>query len=159
MQLSAHYTLTRAEALRGNRTFKRRWYGVSVGSGLLLVLLGLSGAWLAPGQRAMGVFLAFDGLVFAAMPEMVLRWALLKRGALPQAPVEAAFDDEGLWIRSGGAEGRLGWNAFNAIHRRGGFWIFRLAANRAVLVPERALGAAGNEALAAFLRDRKRLKE
>ena len=158
MHLTAHYTLSSAEALRGNRAFKRLSYVLSLSVGLMLLILGLGGAALAPAQGQAGLFLALAGLLFAALPEVVLRWALNKRGALAQAPIEAAFNDEGIHLLSGGGEGHLPWEVFLRADRRSGFWILRLSSRQAVLVPERALDDTGNQTLASLLHDRKLLK-
>ncbi len=155
MHVTARYTLTPAEALRGNRAFRRRWYVGSLLTGLVLAGLGTSGALLAPEARQPGLFLALAGLLFAVLPEVLLRRALARRGALPQAPVEALLTDTGLTLRSGGGEGTLPWAGLRAIRRRGGFWIFQVSARQAVLVPERALDAAGTAELAGFLAARK----
>ena len=156
MQITAHYTLTADEALRGARTFKRLWYQVSVGAGLGLVLLGALS--LAPGQRVPGLFLMMNGLLFALLPEAVLRMARRRRGADAYTPVEVVFDDEGLTLRTESSEGGLPWSGFTRIQRQSGFWIFRTAPSRAVLLPERALDAAASAELEAFLRARKLLR-
>ena len=155
MRLHARFALTHAEALRGNRAFKRTSYVLSVLAGLMLLVGGLVGAILSPSQRVMSLFLAFDGLLLACLPELALRWALIRRGPSPQAPVEVAFHEEGLLYRAGGAEGEVPWEAFSDIHRRSGFWLFRLTSHRAVLVPERALSASDSQILEAFLRARR----
>ena len=56
MRLTAHYTLTPDEALRGTRAFKRYSYGVSVGAGLLLLLMGYASNQM--GSRGQGIFIA-----------------------------------------------------------------------------------------------------
>jgi len=157
MQITAHYTLTADEALRGARTFKRIWYQVSVGAGVGLMLLGAYS--LAPGPpRVPGLFLILNGLLFALLPEMVLRLARRRRGADAYTPVEVVFDDEGLTLRTEASEGGLPWADFAKIQRQSGFWIFRTTPSRAVLLPERALDAAASAELEAFLRARKLLQ-
>jgi hypothetical protein len=158
MHISATYTLTPDEALRGVRAFKRLWYQVSVGFGLGLILLGVTAAALAPGQRGPGLFLALNGLLFAALPEAVLRMARRRRGPDAYTPVEVLFDDEGLTLRTESSEGGLPWTGFTRIQRHSGFWIFRTAPSRAVLLPERALEPAAATELAAFLQARKLMK-
>jgi len=156
MHLTAAYTLTPDEALRGARTFKRIWYQVSVGAGLGLMLLGAFN--LAPGPRVPGLFLILNGLLFAGLPEIVLRLARRRRGADAYTPVEVVFDDEGLTLRTEASEGGLPWSDFASIQRQSGFWIFRTGPSRAVLLPERALDAAASAELEAFLRGRKLLR-
>ena len=56
MQIIAQYTLTPEEALRGTRAFKRLWYNVSVGSGLLLLLMAYASNQM--GARGQGIFMA-----------------------------------------------------------------------------------------------------
>jgi hypothetical protein len=158
MQIHAQYTLTPDEALRGVRAFKRTWYQVSVGAGLALILLGLAAALFAPGQRVPGVFLMLNGTLFAALPEAVLRMARRRRGSEAYAPVDVAFDDEGLTLRTEASEGGLPWSAFTAIRRHSGFWIFRTGPSQAVLLPERALDPAASAELEAFLKARNLLK-
>ncbi len=154
MHITATYTLTSGEALRGARTFKRIWYQVSVGAGVGLMLLGAYS--LTPGQqRVPGLFLILNGLLFALLPEIVLRLARRRRGADAYTPVEVVFDDEGLTLRTESSEGGLPWADFAKIQRQSGFWIFRTAPSRAVLLPERALDAAACAELEAFLRVRK----
>ncbi|HEY3399375.1 MAG TPA: YcxB family protein [Geothrix sp.] len=154
MQITAHYTLTPDEALRGARTFKRIWYQVSMGAGVGLMLLGAYS--FVPGQqRVPGLFLILNGLLFALLPEVVLRMARRRRGADAYTPVEVVFDDEGLTLRTESSEGGLPWTGFQKILRQSGFWIFRTAPSRAVLLPERALDAAACAELEAFLRARK----
>ncbi|WP_243302363.1 YcxB family protein [Geothrix oryzisoli] len=156
MHITATYTLTANEALRGARTFKRIWYQVSVGAGLGLMLLGAFN--LAPGQRVPGLFLILNGLLFAGLPEVVLRLARRRRGADAYTPVEVVFDDEGLTLRTDASEGGLPWTGFAKIQRQSGFWIFRTGPSQAVLLPERALDAAASAELEAFLRARKLLR-
>lgn len=158
MHILAQYTLTPAEALRGTRAFKRLWYLGSMGSGAVMVLLGLAGAWAPEGQRGLGLFMAFNGLLFFLLPEAVLRWARLRRGAQAYSPMEVMLSDEGLTLRTESTEGGLPWTSFAAIQRRSGFWIFRISPSQAVLVPERALDADASTKLEAFLRDRKLMK-
>jgi len=150
MHITATYTLTADEALRGVRSFKRIWYQVSVGAGVGLAMLGAFN--LASGQRVPGLFLVLNGLLFALLPEAVLRMARRRRGADAYTPVEVVFDDEGLTLRTEASEGGLPWSGFTKIQRQSGFWIFRTAPSRAVLLPERALDAAASAELEAFLR-------
>jgi hypothetical protein len=157
MHILVQYTLTPAEALRGTRAFKRLWYGVSMGSGAVMLLLGLVGALAPEGQRGLGLFMAFNGLLFLVLPEAVLRWARLRRGAEAYSPMAITLSDEGLTLRTEATEateGGLPWTAFAGIQRRSSFWIFRISPSQAVLVPERALGAAASAELEAFLRTR-----
>ena len=156
MHITATYTLTADEALRGARTFKRTWYQVSVGAGLGLVILGVFS--LGPGLRLPGLFLILNGLLFALLPEGVLRLARRRRGADAYTPVEVVFDDEGLTLRTEASEGGLPWTGFEKIQRQSGFWIFRTGPSRAVLLPERALEAAASAELETFLRARKLLQ-
>ena len=158
MKILAQYTLTPAEALRGTRAFKRVWYAVSVGSGALLVLLGITSLLAPQGERGLGVFMIFNGLLFAVLPESVLRWARLRRGARAYSPMEVQLDDEGLTLRTETSEGGLPWTSFAGIQRHSGFWFFRSSRSQAVLVPERAIDAAAGSELEAFLRERKLLK-
>ena len=158
MKILAHYTLTPAEALSGTRAFKRVWYAVSVGSGGLLILLGITSLLVPQGERGLGVFMIFNGLLFAVLPESVLRWARLRRGARAYSPIEVQLDDEGLTLRTEASEGGLPWASFSAIQRHSGFWIFRSGRSQAVLIPERAMEAAASSELEAFLRERKLLK-
>jgi len=158
VKILAQYTLTPAEALSGTRAFKRLWYGVSVGSGALLILLGAVSLLAPQGERGLGVFMMFNGLLFAVLPESVLRWARLRRGARAYSPMEVELDDEGLTLRTETSEGGLPWAAFAGIQRHSGFWIFRSSRSQAVLVPERAIDAAASSELEAFLRERKLLK-
>ncbi|WP_257312551.1 YcxB family protein [Geothrix fuzhouensis] len=154
MHITAHYTLTADEALRGARSFKRIWYQVSVGAGVGLVLLGAYSLATGP-QRVPGVFLILNGLLFSLLPEAVLRLARRRRGVDAYTPVEVVFDDEGLTLRTEASEGGLPWADFAKIQRQSGFWIFRTAPSRAVLLPERALDAAAATELEVFLRARK----
>ena len=156
MQILAHYTLTADEALRGARTFKRLWYQLSVGAGVGLMVLGVFN--LGPGQRVPGLFLLLNGMLFALLPELVLRMARRRRGTDAYTPVEVLLDDEGLTLRTEASEGGLPWASFAKIQRQNGFWIFRTAPSRAVLLPERALDAAASAELEAFLRARKLLQ-
>lgn len=158
MQITAHYTLTADEALRGVRAFKRLWYQVSVGAGLGLMLLGLAAMLLAPGQGVPGLFMVLNGLLFAALPEGVLRMARRRRGANAYTPVDVAFDDEGLTLRTEASEGGLPWSGFTEIRRHSGFWIFRTGPSQAVLLPERALEPAAAAELEAFLQGRGLMK-
>jgi len=158
MQITAHYTLTPAEALRGTRAFKRRWYAMSLGSGALLTLMGLGNLILSPDQRGLGVVMLLNGLLFLLLPELVLRWARLRRGAHAYTPMAVTFDDEGLTLRTDSAEGGLAWSAFELIQRRSGFWIFRVGPSQAVIVPERALAGTAEAQLTAFLQGRNLLK-
>ena len=155
MELTARYTLTPSEARRGTRAFRRSWYVGSLVGGLALAGLGGIGAGLVPAARTSGLFLALAGLLFAILPEVVLRRALARRGALAQAEVEATLTEAGLFLRSGRTEGQLAWESFRTTRRRGGFWIFEVTANQAVLVPERAFDGPGNTVLARFLEARK----
>lgn len=158
MDLTAQYTLTPAEALRGTRTFKRRWYALSVASGVLLILMGLTSFSLATEQRGMGAIMLLNGLLFLVLPEAVLRWARLRRGAEAYPPMEITFNDEGLTLRTETSEGSLAWEAFEDICRRDGFWIFRINRSQAVIIPGRALDDGASAELAAFLRAKGRLK-
>jgi YcxB-like protein len=158
VNILARYTLTPSEALRGARTFQRSRYAVSVGSGLLLVLLGTASLLAPQGERALGAFMIFNGLLFAVLPEAVLRWARLRRGARACTPMEVELDEEGLTLRAESGEGGLPWTAFAAIRRHGGFWIFRMSRSRALLIPERALEGATGAELERFLRERKLMK-
>ena len=156
MHITAHYTLTADEALRGARTFKRIWYQVSVGAGVGLMLIGAYS--LTSGPRVPGLFLILNGLLFAGLPEVVLRLARRRRGADAYTPVEVVFDDEGLTLRTEASEGGLPWSDFEKIQRQSGFWIFRTTPSRAVLLPERALEVAASAELETFLRARKLLR-
>jgi hypothetical protein len=156
MNITATYTLTADEALRGARTFKRLWYQVSVGAGVGLMLLGVFN--LGPGRGVPGLFLILNGLLFALLPEIVLRMARRRRGADAYTPVAVVLDDEGLTLRTEASEGGLPWAGFERIQRQSGFWIFRTGPSRAVLLPERALDEASSAELAAFLRARKLLR-
>lgn len=93
-----------------------------------------------------------------ALGEVVLRLARRRRGREAYTPVEVAFDDEGLTLRTDSSEGGLPWSGFAKIQRQSGFWIFRTAPSRAVLLPERALVATASAELEAFLRGRKLMK-
>ncbi|GLH73426.1 hypothetical protein GETHLI_19280 [Geothrix limicola] len=154
MQISARYTLTPDEALRGSRAFKRLWYAVSVGSGALVALLGLAALIASRGQGGFGFFMIFNGLLFVGMPEAVLRWARRRQGAALYTPLTLRLDDEGLNLETATSEGGLPWGAFTEIRRRSGFWIFRRGPSQAVLVPERALDEAAGAELETFLRSR-----
>jgi hypothetical protein len=157
VHITTQYTLTRDEALRGTRTFKRFWYLVSMGSGALMISLGLAAfAFGRPGK--LEGFILINGLLFLLMPEGVLRWARFRWGHKPYAAMDLELDDEQLTVRTEANEGSLPWDAFTKIGRRGGFWIFALNTSQAVIIPERALSEADTAQLEAFLRDRKRLK-
>ncbi len=158
MNILAQYTLTPAEALAGTRAFRRSGYAVSVGSGGLLILLGIISLLVPQGERGLGVFMVFNGLLFALLPEAVLRWARRRRGAGAYTPMEVQLDDEGLTLRTEASEGGLPWASLAAIQRHGGFWIFRASRSQALLVPERALDPAARAELEAFLRERSLLK-
>lgn len=158
MHITTHYTLTPAEALRGTRAFKRLWYLVSVGSGAALVLLGLASAAASPGPRGPAIFMMLNGLLFVVLPEAVLRWARLRRGSQAYTPMEVVLDEEGLTLRTEASEGSQLWAAFAEVQRRSGFWIFRLSASQAVLVPERVIEDAAATELETFLRGRKLMK-
>ncbi len=155
MHITAHYALTPDEALRGTRAFKRLWYGLSVGSGALMLLMGYTALQAAPDNRGLPLIMVVNGLLFLVLPEAVLRWARLRRGAQAYPPMEVTLDDEGLTLRTEASEGSLPWDAFAEIQRHSGFWIFRVSRSQAVLVPERALDEAAVPELVAFLRERK----
>ena len=70
MRLTAHYTLTPDEALRGTRAFKRYSYGVSVGAGLLLLLMGYASNQM--GSRGQGIFIALNGLLPVSYTHLTL---------------------------------------------------------------------------------------
>ena len=152
VHIVAPYTLTPDEALRGTRAFKRLWYSVSVGSGALLILLGLLGLQASQGEQGFSLFMMGNGLLFAILPEAVLRWARRRRGAQAYSPMEVRFDDEGLTLKTDASEGGLPWTSFAKVQRRSGFWIFKMSRSQAVFVPERALGSAAGSELEAFLR-------
>lgn len=155
MKLATRYTLTADEALRGTRAFKRVSYGVSMGVGALLLAAGVAAAALAPPpQRMQGAFLAFNGLLFLALPEAALRFSRWRRGGQDYPAMELELDDEGLVLRTEQQTGGLPWAAFRGVDRRAGFWIFRITARQAVMVPEHALEPAAAEELAAFLKAR-----
>lgn len=158
MRILAHYTLTPDEALRGTRTFKRVWYAASVGSGLLLIGLGLAGTAMAGGGASFSLFMVLNGLLFAVLPEAVLRTARRRRGAQSLYPLALRFDDEGLTLSTETHEGQVAWSAFERIQRRSGFWIFRINRGQAVLVPERVLDPASSAELAQFLQARHLLR-
>ena len=158
MHITTHYTLTPAEALRGTRAFKRLWYFISVASGSALVLLGLVGTLAPQGQRGPAIFLMLNGLLFVLLPEAVLRWARLRRGSMAYTPMEVALDEEGLTLRTEASEGSQTWAAFASVQRRDGFWIFRISASQAVLIPERVIEDHAAAELEAFLRERKLMK-
>lgn len=158
MHLTAQYTLTPNEALRGTRAFKRLWYGVSLGAGLLLMALGAARLWMASGPRVPGVFMILNGLVFLVMPELALRWARRRRGSAPYTPMDLTLNDEGLALSTADGTGGLPWEAFAQVRRRDGFWVFQLNRQQAVLVPERALDPTASRELDAFLRARKLLR-
>ena len=157
MHITTQYTLTRDEALRGTRTFKRFWYLVSTCSGAVMIGLGLTAFALGRAGRLEG-FILFNGLLFLLMPEGVLRWARFRWGNKPYATMDLELDDEQLTVRTEANEGSLPWDAFRKIGRRGGFWIFSLNTSQAVIIPERAFNEADTAQLEAFLRDRKRLR-
>lgn len=154
MHITTHYTLTPAEALQGTRAFKRLWYAVSVGSGALVALLGVAVVTASGGQPAFGIFMILNGLLFVVMPEAVLRWGRHRRGSAAYTGMTLSLDDEGLRLETETSEGSLPWSAFTEIHRRGGFWIFRMGASQAVLVPERTFETSSATELEAFLRSR-----
>jgi hypothetical protein len=155
MLITTHYTLTPAEALRGSRTFKRLGYNLSLASGAVLLVAGLVSAGLAPGSRGLGVVMVLNGLLFLLLPEALLRLARSRRGSLAYVPMTLRLDDEGLTLSTETSEGSLPWAAFSKIQRRSGFWIFRISASQAVLLPERALEPADGPELEAFLAARK----
>ncbi|NWJ41059.1 MAG: YcxB family protein [Geothrix sp.] len=155
MHITAHYSLTPDEALRGTRAFKRLWYGLSVGSGALMVLMGYTTLQATQDHRGLPLIMLVNGLLFLVLPEAVLRWARLRRGAQAYPPMQVTLDDEGLTLRTETSEGGLPWASFAEIQRHSGFWIFRISRSQAVLVPERALDEAAVTELAAFLRERK----
>lgn len=158
MHILAHYTLTPDEALRGTRVFKRVWYAASVGSGLVLIGLGLAGAVLSRGGTSFSLFMVLNGLLFAVLPEAVLRTARRRRNAQTLSPLAVRFDDEGLTLTTESSEGHVPWASFETIHRRSGFWIFRINRAQAVLVPERVLDEATSAELEAFLLARNLLR-
>lgn len=157
MHITTHYILTPDEALRGTRAFKRLWYAMSMGSGALMVLLGLSTLSLSLEQRGMGVFMTANGLLFLLLPEAILRWARLRRGTRAYSPMDVQLDDEGFTLRTNATEGCLPWSSFAKIQRRSGFWLFRISHAQAILMPERVLDVADTEALERFLQARKLL--
>jgi hypothetical protein len=152
------YTLTPDEALRGTRAFKRLWYAISVGSGALLILMGRVTYLASEGGHVLGLFMMFNGLLLLVLPEAVLRWARLRRGAEAYPATVVTLDDEGLNLRTVASEGGLPWSSFASVLRHSGFWIFRVNRSQAVLVPEHAMDAAACSELEAFLRERKLLK-
>ncbi len=158
MHILANYTLTPDEALRGTRTFKQLWYTVSMVAGACLVLTGLGSVYLAGDQRGLGFIMAFNGLLFLILPEAVLRWARLRRGAQAYSPVEVLLDDEGLTLRTEASEGGLAWAAFAQIQRLNGFWLFRISRSQAVIIPERVFDPATAAELEAFLRSRNQMQ-
>lgn len=158
MHILAHYTLTPDEALRGTRAFKRIWYGASVGSGLVLIGLGLAGAVLSQGNASFSLFMVLNGLLFAVLPEAVLRTARRRRHAQTLSPLAVRFDDEGLTLTTEASEGHVAWSSFEKIHRHSGFWIFRINRGQAVLVPERVLDEATSTELETFLLDQNLLR-
>ena len=158
MKITTNYTLTPDEALRGTRAFKRLWYGISVASGALLILMGKVTFLASQGGHRLGIFMAFNGLLFLVLPEAVLRWARLRRGSEAYPPTEVTLDDEGLTLRTESSEGGLPWTAFSSIQRHTGFWFFRISRSQAVIVPERAMDDASSTELTSFLRERKLLK-
>jgi len=158
MHIVAPYTLTPDEALRGTRAFKRLWYAISVGSGALLILMGRVTYQASEGGHVLGLFMMFNGLLLLVLPEAVLRWARLRRGAEAYPATVVTLDDEGLNLRTVASEGGLPWASFTMVLRHSGFWIFRVNRSQAVLVPERAMDAAASQELTTFLRARKLLK-
>jgi len=158
MQIVTSYTITPDEALKGTRAFKRGWYEVSVVSGAVLLLFSLYSLQVSQSSHGFSLIMAFNGLVFLVMPEAVLRWARLRRGAQAYSPMEVTLDDEGLTLRTEATEGSLPWSAFAGIQRRSGFWIFKISPSQAVFVPERVLEPAAASELEAFLRKRQLLK-
>jgi len=157
MHISAHYTLTPAEALQGTRAFKRLWYAVSVGSGALVALLGIVVATASAGQPAFGIFMLLNGLLFVVMPEAVLRWGRRRRGSAAYSAMTLNLDDEGLKLETETSEGSLPWSAFTEVRRRSGFWIFRMGRSQAVLVPERVFDPSAATELETFLRGKELL--
>ena len=158
MHITAHYTLTPAEALRGTRAFKRLGYLVSVGAGSALILLGLVSTLASKGPRGPALVMMLNGLLFVLLPEAVLRWARLRRGAQAYTPMEVVLDDEGLTLHTESSEGSRAWTSFAEVQRRSGFWIFRIGPSQAVIVPERVIETSAASALETFLRDRKLMK-
>ena len=158
VHITTQSTLTRDEALRGTRTFKRFWYLVSTCSGALMIGLGIASRLLSANPGRMSGFMIFNGLLFLLMPEGVLRWARFRWGHKPYATMDLELDDEHLTVRTEANEGSLPWEAFRKIGRRGGFWIFSLNTSQAVIIPERALSEADTAQLETFLRGRKRLR-
>ena len=158
MHITAHYTLTPDEALRGTRTFKRTWYEVSVAAGAVLLLFGLYSFLAAKGARGFSLIMIFNGLLFLVMPEAVLRWARLRRGSQAYPPMEVILDEEGLTLQTEDSEGCLPWSAFAGIQRRSGFWIFKISSSQAIMVPERALDPVASSELEAFLTEQNLLK-
>lgn len=154
MQLSTQFTLSPTEALNGTRAFKRRWYVLSMAAGLLLLAMGALTYRLPQGDPRLSLFAMVNGLLFLVLPEAVLRWARLRRGAAAYPPMEVDLDDEGLTLRTETSEGSLPWSAFGGVHRRGGCWLFRISNTQVVLVPERALTEAQAAELLAFLQGR-----
>jgi hypothetical protein len=130
VRILAHYTLTPAEALRGTRAFKRLWYALSMGSGVLLILMGRVTFQASQGGHGLAIFMMFNGLLFLVLPEAALRWARLRRGSQAYPPTEVTLDDEGLTLRTESSEGGLPWTSFASIQRHSGFWIFRIIVPR-----------------------------
>ena len=158
MNITTSYTITPDEALKGTRAFKRGSYEVSVVAGATLLLYGIYSLLAAQNARGFSLMMALNGLIFLVMPEAVLRWARLRRGAQAYSPMEVILDDEGLTLRTEATEGSLPWPAFANIQRRSGFWIFKISKSQAVFVPERALEPDASLELEAFLRERKLMK-
>lgn len=158
MHITAHYTLTPAEALRGTRAFKRLGYLVSVGAGSALILLGLVSSLASRSPRGPALFMMLNGLLFVLLPEAVLRWARLRRGSQAYTPMEVVLDDEGLTLRTETSEGSRAWASFAEVQRRSGFWIFRMGPSQAVIVPERVIEPPAASELETFLRERKLMK-
>ena len=158
MHITAHYTLTPAEALRGTRAFKRLGYLVSVGAGTALILLGLASTLASKGPQGPAIVMMLNGLLFLLLPEAVLRWARLRRGAQAYTPMEVVLDEEGLTLRTESSEGSRAWASFAEVQRRSGFWIFRMGPSQAVIVPDRVIEHPAAAELEAFLRERKLMK-
>jgi hypothetical protein len=123
-----------------------------------MVLMGYTTLQAAPGSRGLPMIMLINGLLFLVLPEAVLRWARLRRGAQAYPPMEVTLDDEGLTLRTETSEGGLPWASFAEIQHHSGFWIFRISRSQAVIVPERAFDQAARAELAAFLRERKLLR-
>ncbi len=158
MHINTSYTITPDEALKGTRAFKRGSYEVAMVAGATLLLYGIYSLLAAQNTRGFSLMMALNGLIFLVMPEAVLRWARLRRGAQAYSPMAVTLDDEGLTLRTEATEGSLPWPAFASIQRRSGFWIFKISKSQAVFIPERVLDPDASAALEAFLRERKLLK-